>query len=1194
MTEKLYPPIVEPTIPPFFGDSITVPFTINRAVTEDKIKEMRLIIKSTITNEVIIKAKATIFSSEKVTFYLGDQVKETLYAGGFYKVQIAFGAGDEQEIGYYSAVTIAKYIGINAPSIDVKDNIGENDMFVGIYDPKEDPTEKLYSYSFTLYDYNNQIIDQSGELLHNSTGDMGLEQRDYWTPKVALNSGYNYRIIFTITTINGYIGEVSKEITAKKDDSGYVPQNIELLADMDEENGYVNITIHSTVDAITKTLIYGKFRIYRVSSKDDYKERTKVAYFSLENQDIFEKTFKDFTVESGYTYAYILQQVNDWGIHSEEIWSKYPVKVNYEHLYLFDGKRQLKIKYNPKVSSFKNTVYESKIDTLGGKYPFIFRNKNTLYKELNISGLISYKMDEQNLFLNDSDIWPEVKSGLSAKERWTHNLIYDNITAERAFKLKVLDWLNNGEIKLFKSPTEGNYIIRLLNVSLTPTDTLGRMLHTFTATGYEVDDANNYQFTQELIVDKINKYIGYKTNPLYDFPKARLLNKNNIVIDNSKYEIIITPNLEFVTGVRFEDIKPLTKFKVTLERKGRIIHYNFMIGATGFYAIPTELGYHIKQIRLVEPKWEIGDYGFDIINNRGQVTYEFERQAKHNNFNDITDITSDIVISAPMYSDTVIADIQEPLITIDGNSLYQYDIVASEEALVEIAYFGFDENNNPVSDDENEAYNYKLYLRDADYIIQQKDDGTKVYKDSNNINIELFPSKRRGYQFTNGQTVPVFENAINPTLTGTYEDGKLVDDRQKYTIRLNNSIFYFNPFGKEPISETSIKVSNITKTTPLYLPAYDSKGVRRIERTVTDEQGYCQNPFYVYCGTDKEIVNGAFKNPVYADIYKTVPVIEIDNDKTDLGQQTIYRNFVTNKYYDATNVDGEYYIKEEIQSVYNLNFELVQVFYEQKLNDTEYKGKVSYEPVESNNEYAYSIRKIEIENKGKFSYDETPNSNKPSKDSPIAAEIYYDFVSIYNSPERLNKDTYANSYIKSPYVLLSGLNKSEFQTKYQELYGLSENNFEHGETLENYIYRHREKFKFFKMEKTKTPGIYKYTKCDFNKNNDNDNYNELYINPCIKGYDNYIEATTPKENEVIIVYSDHPNHIERISLKDRLSYGISAEDFGQEDLRNIAAVYIGKNVRGFITYKRKLYSYQAVLDDGLVIELTPYEKIKQK
>ena len=38
----------------------------------------------------------------------------------------------------------------------------------------------------------------------------------------------------------------------------------------------------------------------------------------------------------------------------------------------------------------------------------------------------------------------------------------ENILLEREFKLEVLNWLNDGRPKLFKSPYEGNYIVRLL------------------------------------------------------------------------------------------------------------------------------------------------------------------------------------------------------------------------------------------------------------------------------------------------------------------------------------------------------------------------------------------------------------------------------------------------------------------------------------------------------------------------------------------------------------------------------------------------------------------------------------------------------------------------------------------------------------------------------------------------------------
>ena len=70
-----------------------------------------------------------------------------------------------------------------------------------------------------------------------------------------------------------------------------------------------------------------------------------------------------------------------------------------------------------------------------------------------------------------------------------------NIKNERIFKLKVLEWLTDGKPKIFRSSTEGNYSDRLLNCSLTPMDQLGRMLHSFSCTAYEVAE-----FTYENLV----------------------------------------------------------------------------------------------------------------------------------------------------------------------------------------------------------------------------------------------------------------------------------------------------------------------------------------------------------------------------------------------------------------------------------------------------------------------------------------------------------------------------------------------------------------------------------------------------------------------------------------------------------------------------------------------------------------------
>jgi hypothetical protein len=63
--------------------------------------------------------------------------------------------------------------------------------------------------------------------------------------------------------------------------------------------------------------------------------------------------------------------------------------------------------FNPKVTSFKIDRQEAKIETIGSKFPFIFRNGNVEYKEFPISGLISYQTDEEGLFIDNTELFKE-------------------------------------------------------------------------------------------------------------------------------------------------------------------------------------------------------------------------------------------------------------------------------------------------------------------------------------------------------------------------------------------------------------------------------------------------------------------------------------------------------------------------------------------------------------------------------------------------------------------------------------------------------------------------------------------------------------------------------------------------------------------------------------------------------------------
>ena len=93
------------------------------------------------------------------------------------------------------------------------------------------------------------------------------------------------------------------------------------------------------------------------------------------------------------------------------------------------------------MTKFGTNVLEQKVETLGNKYPFIFRNGKVEYKEFPISGLISWQMDNARLFYKtDYDLIINRKytetNGIENEEGFFNHfdLTEDNILRERNFK----------------------------------------------------------------------------------------------------------------------------------------------------------------------------------------------------------------------------------------------------------------------------------------------------------------------------------------------------------------------------------------------------------------------------------------------------------------------------------------------------------------------------------------------------------------------------------------------------------------------------------------------------------------------------------------------------------------------------------------------------------------------------------------
>lgn len=628
---KLFPPIIEGIVPAFYEENgyivVVIPFSMNRAVSQSQVKGLAIKIKT-------VQSSSYIYSIEikdQVNYELEDACWVRAYipagtqqmrVGQFYKFQIAY-IGQDDKVGYFSTVGVGKYT--SKPDIHINqltDGIINTHQFhyIGFYSQENgDKTEQEYSYRFDIYDENDDIIATSGDQLHNSSNDTEVyESYDEFTYSKELPMNKAYRIKYSVTTINNLeISSPRYRIMQKISIDPDLKASLAATANFDD--GYITINLIGEKDSEgLEVPASGAFLLTRSCEDDNYIDWDEIARFKLAGQKPSRQLWKDFTVEQGKSYKYSIQQYNDNGLYSNRIYSNI-VYSDFEDAFLFDGERQLKIKYNPKVSSFKTDLQETKIETIGSKHPFILRNGNVSYKEFPISGLISYLMDEGKYFIDGTN------------ERSTQ-LTGENIAQERDFKLKVYDWLTNGKAKLFRSPGEGNYIVRLMNVSLTPNDTLGRMLHTFSATAYEVAD---FEYSN------LNSF-GFINIDDPEVPQLRFetvnLGKFNKVGDTIEYVygyngIIVPPNISGsgtiinshpIYTMRLTDLNPGTRLLVTLQG-GNTTPQEIQIGVTGSYYL--DLGVPIKAVTFAS--------GFIPS---GQATYSYY-SVQSNTFDKVDNIT---------------------------------------------------------------------------------------------------------------------------------------------------------------------------------------------------------------------------------------------------------------------------------------------------------------------------------------------------------------------------------------------------------------------------------------------------------------------------------------------------------------------------------------------------------------------------
>lgn len=525
---NLYPPIVGTYIPAFIADEgvCRVYFSLSKFNVVEDIANVQITIRNQFTNLSVLDSSKypsaimikklqqddTITTDAK---YYIEINKEDMQGGKFdinqyYKVQLRFTPKNDKVpsppadnkldgwlaayIEYFSEwSTVCLIRGISEPSLDISGYILEDGVISWsnvnptIYGEltfaDDNETEQLKSYSVKLYNKNQEVLSDSGILF--TTSDNNKNSFIYTFKYNFMPGDYSFEI--TYQTMNNYIDTYALSFSVQ--DTLQENQDLSFAAVADEENGRIIITIKNP----TNISYTGDLTIRRASSATNFTYWENIKDYSFTTQTGIKETYSDNTIESGVWYKYAL--IDTLNNTIKEI--KKPVMTIFDDMFLTTKDRQLKLKFNPTVSSFKRMVQESRTDTLGSQYPFIRRNGYANYAQFPIGGLISFQMDEAELFTSLEELFGEhlkLYSSYNEEHRFSTE---NDWMYEKLFKDKVSEFLYDGQPKLFRSATEGNFIIKLMDVSLSPNATLGRRIVSFTATAYEMADCT---------VDNFKKY----------------------------------------------------------------------------------------------------------------------------------------------------------------------------------------------------------------------------------------------------------------------------------------------------------------------------------------------------------------------------------------------------------------------------------------------------------------------------------------------------------------------------------------------------------------------------------------------------------------------------------------------------------------------------------------------------------------
>ena len=546
ITSNLYPPIVETFMPAFTADNCKIYFELSdfNTIADINTNLIQVSVRNQKNNENSLKNSSgiryyTLQTDSDNRYYI--TIEDNHLISGFqkniyYKVQIRFTKSNVSTSGCYintidnpSMTWINEHLNyfsewssvclirqITEPDIEQNSLIliSGNDnyeyetpflKFNGKVKFGQNENEYLKEYRLRLYNTTDTSPYDDGTLVEDSgiqypDRDIDVNKILYnFTTKLQGDSRYNLYVDIVTNNLyqktTSYIGFLTSFDQEPANTLSY-----EYIEDPDQ--GRIGLDITDSFPLPTDYII-----ITRTSNRSDFTKYDEIAVLTSEDID---NPFYDSSIESGVWYSYAIQKYNDgtyYGVYEKKVIDEVdptiekidPIMIIYEDVFLNSQGKQLKLRYDSRLTSYKRVTMENKTEPLGSIYPFVRKNSATNYKQFSLNGLITFHTDESEIFITEKELY----GGQEAVTKYHNYNIEDRIheyndyIKEREFREKVLDFLYSGKVFLLRTITEGLILVRLTDINVTPNQSLNNYICNFTATVTEIGECtpeNYYKY----------------------------------------------------------------------------------------------------------------------------------------------------------------------------------------------------------------------------------------------------------------------------------------------------------------------------------------------------------------------------------------------------------------------------------------------------------------------------------------------------------------------------------------------------------------------------------------------------------------------------------------------------------------------------------------------------------------------------